>query len=947
MRYSQAHAAKSGSVPFALRGPKSVRTALAAAIAAAVGLVPAFLGNSPAMADGGVLTVSDASATEGADLVFTVKWTGTADTFTIAAVPGTATTSDYTPPPTTLAFTGPGTKTVTVKTTDDSLYELTETFELTATSGPDTSSGLGTIYDNDPKPSVTLNASPATVSEGDPNKPNGTTKVTATLSTRSGVDTVIPLTTADVSAVAGADYSALTGDSDATLTIPAGKLTAESPANIPITIYNDGIKDKLNTETFTVTGNSNQTEPAQASTTVSIVDAQTTPVLTLTQDGNGTIKENDGSITYTVTATPGSELPITVKWDAVAVTPKSGDDAAAPGVDFPYPTSRTLTLTPNHDGVPTASFSIAPPNDSLSENSEDYGIQLSSPTNATLDPKASMVTSIITDFDHSPMPVVSVLPSSVTEGNSGKQTRTFTASLSTKAGRVVTVNWATDDDLTDGAVKATAGKDYVKKSGTLVFPAGVLTQTFTVDIVGDTVSEGDETFAIDLSSPDSTAVMPVPAAVPITITDDDAAPTVTFDGPTMKEGDSANAILLPIKLSNPSSKPIVFDIADTTASKGGSADGNLPTAPGTSDYTLLATTVTIQPGQTSGVVPVLVNGDKIFEGDEDAFFTATAEDSTLVSTQSPTATARLMLLNDDTAPVLTIDNVTGNEGDTVAVTGTVSGQADADVNVNVSFAGGSVKGSKAATDSDFVNPGVTPVTIPVGTPDGGTISVGNVTLTDDTTAEPDETIVVSGTPAASVVPGAITIAASDGGSNTPPVTPTFNVPKSVSGAVAVPISGKAAAGATVELWGAPMGATKTPLVKIASTTADKNGVFSFSRWIGQGYLFQIAVGDWTSDTKTVTVTEVPVFVAGSTSKGVVSLAVQGNPRGPGQSVVVQRYVNGAWVKAWGGTTDSSNQWKASPKVASHTVLTLRAFVAGNTATGISAGYSTAKKITVK
>ena len=959
MRYLQAHAAKSGSVPFALRGPKSLRTVVAVVVAGAIGFVPAVAVSTPAFAaatgDTGDITIQNApTATEGNDLSFTVKYTGSgAASYTVGVyadgASGHASSADYVAPATTLNFTGPATKQVVVKTVDDALYETNETLTLDITGATgDPVDQDSTIYDNDSKPSFSLTASPATVTESSTAK----STISASLSTKSGVDTVITLATSDGTATAGADYTALDTVHPPTITIPKGSLVGST--TVPVFVVNDLTKDKLNTESFTVTGTSDNASPHQATATVGIVDAQSTPVLALTDDGsNITEGAVDGhgdpvGITYTVTASSMSELPITVKWDAVTVTPQPNHDLATAGTDFDYPSSRTLTIQP---GATTATFTIISPNDSLSENPEDYGIQISSPTNATVDPQASTVTTTINDYAHSPIPDVTISPVAVAEGNSGKQTRTFTATLSLKAGRAVTVNWATENDGTAHAVQATAGTDYVKKSGTLVFPPGVLTQTFTVDVIGDTVTEGDETFAINLASPDSTATIAHPD-VPVTITDDDALPTVTFDGPTMKEGDSASAILLPIKLSNPSSNAIAFDIADSTNSNGGSATAAFdPTIPGSGDYTLLATSVVIYPGQTTGYVPVLVNGDKIFEGDEDAFFTATphdVNDAGRISSQSQTVTARLLLQNDDAAPVLAIDNVTGNEGDTVAVTGTVKGQADQDVSVNVSFAGGSVKGSMPASANDFVNPGLTPVTIPVGTADGGTVSIGNVALTDDAEKEPDETILVTGTPTASVIPGVITIAASDGGTNKPPVTPTFNVPKSIDGAAAVPITGKAAAGATVDLWGAPMGETKAPLTKLSSTTADKNGAYGFSRSISQGYRFQIAVGDWTSAEKTVTVTQVPVFVANSPSKGLIMLAVQGNPRGSGQMVGVQRLVKGAWVTLWSGTTASStNQWKVTSKVSSGISLTLRAYVSGSSANGIATGYSATKKFTVK
>ena len=102
-----------------------------------------------------------------------------------------------------------------------------------------------------------------------------------------------------------------------------------------------------------------------------------------------------------------------------------------------------------------------------------------------------------------------------------------------------------------------------------------------------------------------------------------------------------------------------------------------------------------------------------------------------------------------------------------------------------------------------------------------------------------------------------------------------------------------------------------------------------------------------SNEVTVGVTQNPVFVANSPTRGTISLAVQGNPRGAGQTVIVQRWVNGAWTNAWRGTTGANNQWRATARVASGTSLALRAFVAGDPSKGIYPGYTGVTRFTVR
>ena len=81
------------------------------------------------------------------------------------------------------------------------------------------------------------------------------------------------------------------------------------------------------------------------------------------------------------------------------------------------------------------------------------------------------------------------------EGSTGATTNlVFAVSISSAPTGNVTVNYATADNT------AIVGSDYVATSGTLTFtPAGPLTQTVTVQVMGDTLVEGNETLFLNLS----------------------------------------------------------------------------------------------------------------------------------------------------------------------------------------------------------------------------------------------------------------------------------------------------------------------------------------------------------------------------------------------------------------------------------------------------------------
>lgn len=94
-----------------------------------------------------------------------------------------------------------------------------------------------------------------------------------------------------------------------------------------------------------------------------------------------------------------------------------------------------------------------------------------------------------------PTPSLSIDDVTVTEGNSGTTNAVFTVSLSEAAGRQVTVDYTTADGT------ATAGSDYQSTSGTLTFDAGETSKTVTVVVLGDTATESNETFYVNLTNP--------------------------------------------------------------------------------------------------------------------------------------------------------------------------------------------------------------------------------------------------------------------------------------------------------------------------------------------------------------------------------------------------------------------------------------------------------------
>lgn len=92
-------------------------------------------------------------------------------------------------------------------------------------------------------------------------------------------------------------------------------------------------------------------------------------------------------------------------------------------------------------------------------------------------------------------PVLGIAGSSVVEGDAGTTELYFDVTLSAPAGAGgVSFDFATADG------SASAGSDYVAKSGSATIAEGETGTTLSVTVLGDTVPEGDETFTLTLSN---------------------------------------------------------------------------------------------------------------------------------------------------------------------------------------------------------------------------------------------------------------------------------------------------------------------------------------------------------------------------------------------------------------------------------------------------------------
>ncbi len=154
---------------------------------------------------------------------------------------------------------------------------------------------------------------------------------------------------------------------------------------------------------------------------------------------------------------------------------------------------------------------------------------------------------------------------------------------------------------------ATAGVDYTSTNGTISFAAGQTQRQITVQVIGDTASEPDETFNVTLSNIVGATASTTTA--PGTILNNDGLPGLVINDVSLLEGNSGavNAVFT-VSLSAPSGQTVTV----LYATSNGTAQAGL-------DYSSASASITFAPGQTVQQVTVQVLGDTAVESEENFF----------------------------------------------------------------------------------------------------------------------------------------------------------------------------------------------------------------------------------------------------------------------------------------------------------------------------------------
>ena len=617
-----------------------------------------------------------------------------------------------------------------------------------------------TVNDNDEAPTaLTLTVDTDTITAGDQGKisegaATPTVRITATLDgeTQFATDQTITITVgADGDSATegtGGDYNTV---AEFDIILPAGDESVSH--NLTLTLNDDSVNEP--DETVTVTGELAGVTVKGASFTIEDNDATPTVTLVLTP---ASINESGATNASTVTATMNgtSSETVTLTVSATPVDPTVADDLTLSDnktLTIPAKTQASngvVTISAVDNDVDAANKTVtvaatvtggnglvqAPGNQTLTITDDDTrGITVSK-TTLTLDEEDNAATM---------------------EADENEDTYTVVLDSEPSDGRV-TIGVASDDTTIAGVTPAT-----------LTFTASNWDepQTVTVTAVLDGIDNPMDrrtaaiTHTVTATGTDYDGT--TASDVTVTVNDDDGAPTLSINSPSVTEVDSGarSTLTFTVQLLPNSGNTVTVNYADTNA---GTATS------GGKDYeTLAGGTLTFAPGETSKSVAVTVNGDDIDEPDETVVVRLSSPSNATLTGGATTLDGTGTITDNDPTPTVSIADaaavsegnvaapdpsndmtfavtLSAESGQTVTVPYTLSGTATSGTDYtepdprSVTIAADQTQAMiKIPVAGDEVDEENETITVTLGTPTNATVSTaegagtGNGTITDDDT----------------------------------------------------------------------------------------------------------------------------------------------------------------------------------------------------------------------
>jgi len=551
----------------------------------------------------------------------------------------------------------------------------------------------------------TLSIDAPTVEETD-----GSVAFTLTLSEAASRDVTVDVTPVGGTATLGADAAV----SPRTVTIPAGETTAE----VAVDIFDDQLPESDESVVVELANPDGARFPSNQTALRGIATIRDddgtgggdpsvfVPDVRLVEGDDG---ETTASFQVVLSRTPGQSLDLTYATAPI--------DATA-GTDF-VESSGSIALAADQR---VATVDVPVTGDTTVESAERIGVRVETGDSLANEAAAVVGEATVLDDDAAggSAPVVNLGGVDAVEAERDLR---FPVTLSSARDAATTVAYRTRD------ATAAAGSDFAAGQATFDIAAGERTGYIAVQGFSDSISEGDERFALDIANPTAGALAGDAAVLRANgiLRDDDtpdATPRLMVRDREIVEGDGdARTAVFDIALSRPPGETVTLSY---TTAPGSATAGD--------DFTAVTGDVTFAPGQRSASVAVDIAGDTAAEASETFSLVVTPDADRAAGVADAAGTATI--LDDDgegNAPVASITDVERLEGfGQMAFTVVLSEPAPDPVDIDYA-----TRSDVALTDGDFASKRGT-LTISGGERTG-TFTVETFT---DPNVEPDEAFVV-------------------------------------------------------------------------------------------------------------------------------------------------------------------------------------------------------------
>lgn len=531
---------------------------------------------------------------------------------------------------------------------------------------------------------------------------NGATiTVTLSLDVSAGGAFDLTLSSADGTAVAGSDYTAVSE----TVSFVG---TGPELQTVDIAISPDAVVEANETLTVSMSGLTGVGSAAITDTATVTITNDDAATLTIA-DVSGL--ENGGAITVTVSVDNAVDGGFDVDVSTANGTATLADS------DYLAVTNQTLTFAGT--ALESETFTITPTGDTKLEANETVIISMSGISPATVAGASIDITDgatlTINNDDTAALTITD------TSGNEDDGAITVNVSLDNAVQGGFTIDVSTAD-----GTATLADSDYTAVSGqTLTFAGTALeTQSFTLTPTLDGTVEANETVGVSLSNLAATSLgVDFSDTGTVTINNDDSlAPVVTIADVSGAENGGAITVTLSLNANAGGAFDVVVSSADGTATI---AD---------SDYTAVSETVSfVGTGAEMQTFTITPTGDTKLEANET--FTLSMGSLSGVGSADITDSALVTINNDDSAS-LTVADISGAEnGGAITVTVSLDNAVQGGFTVDASTS----NGTATLADSDYTAVVAETLTFTGTALENQTFDINP---TPDSKLEADETVVV-------------------------------------------------------------------------------------------------------------------------------------------------------------------------------------------------------------